>query len=489
MLTFKYRIYPSRVQRRRLDNALRLCMELHNHLLQYCIDQREKAKETGTKFHPTSYAMCSEITRFKKEHPEYNAVWMHILQGVSKRLGEAYSSFFRRVKERKVGEKPGFPHFKKCVRSLYFQDAHGYGYGLESGSILRVSKIGRIPIKLDRAPKGNIKTLTILKDGDRWFALLTTDSVKSMDIAKKDRTPIGIDLGIDNLVALSDGNKIENPRFYGHALKRIKMLQRRMDKKKEGSQNWRKAKIKFWKAHQRVEDLRADFIHKTTTDLLRNHNIIAIENLTIPNMVRNHHLAGSIWDAGWGRFRNYLIYKAAACGVQVIPVNSINTSQTCSRCGQVLEKKIRLPKRIFKCPSCGLVEDRDINAAKVILARGLQRFAAANFASSAGEATLGQRECEARGEAVSISRPQVAGHAGSMKQELHGGAETKSPSGTQQPSVVGGGQEAHKVSEERNKVIKRAGFRGGAHFGSRRLRGAVRRMRYFHQKTRKMEVD
>ena len=406
MLGLKYRIYPSQVQQQRLINSLRLCRDLHNHLLQHCKKEYKKANETGTKFSPTAFTMNYEVTKFKKEHPEYTEVWSQTLQGVSNHLGNAYSSFFRRIKEKQNGKKvkAGFPRFKKKLYSLLYPGEYGVGYKLESNRILNVSKIGRIPIELDRVPKGNIKTMVIVKGGNRWFACFSTDYSREMDKIAENRTPVGIDLGLESFATLSDGSKVVNPKFYKNAQKRIKILQRRLSKKKKGSINRKRAGMRLWQAHQRVGDLRSDFIHKITTDLVRNHSIIAIEDLKINNMLHNHNLAGSISDAGWGIFKNYLDYKAESAGSRVIYVDPKNTSQACSCCGAVLENKLKLNQRMFKCP-CGFTEDRDINAAKNILAI----------------ATLGLRGSQACGEMPTTLgiQPQEQGISG--KQELDGG--------------------------------------------------------------------
>lgn len=413
MLGIKYRIYPSGVQQQRLITSFRLCMELHNHLLQYCKDSYRNAKEKGEKFSPTAFTMNYEVMRFKKEHPEYAEVWAQTLQGVSNHLGNAYAAFFRRVRERKKGSKvkAGFPRFKKKVYSLLYPGKYNVGYKLESNKILNVSKIGRIPIKLDRAPKGNIKTMVISKDGNRWYASFSTDYRKSMDKIAEKRTPVGVDVGIKTFAALSNGTLIENPKFYKKAQKRIKMLQRRHSRKKKGSHNRKKAGMKLWQANQRVEDLRKDFIHKVTTDLVRNHDVIAIEDLKINNMLKNHCLAGSIADAGWGTFKTYLAYKAESAGCQVIYVDPRNTSQTCSCCGQVMEgdDRLDLSQRTFSCPACGHSEDRDVNAAKNILAI----------------ATLGLRGSQARGEtAYTLGEMDMnLKQAVSLKQELYGGED------------------------------------------------------------------
>ena len=227
-----------------------------------------------------------------------------------------------------------------------------------------------------------------------------------MDKLAEKRTPIGIDLGIESFAALSDGTKVANPKFYRNAQRRIKLLQRRLFRKKKGSHNRKKAGMKLWKAHQRVEDLRSDFIHKVTTDLVRNHDTIVIEDLKIGNMLHNHNLAGSIADAGWGTFKNYLAYKAESAGSQIVCVEPNNTSQTCSCCGQVLEKKLKLSQRIFRCP-CGFSEDRDVNAAKNILAI----------------ATLGLRGSQACGKAAPTFGHQAQEQAASVKQELYGGED------------------------------------------------------------------
>ncbi len=406
MLGFKYRLYPNKKQRCILNQHMQLVKDLHNYLIDWCKAGYKKAKEEGKKFSPTAYTMNYEIAGFKKEHPEYKEVWGHALQGISNRLGKAYANFFRRCKEKKSGKKikVGFPRYKKRLCSLLYPDQHGIGYKLESNKILQISKVGRVPIKLDRMPKGNIKTLVITRDGNRWFACFSADQGKIMGKIQKNRTAIGIDVGLTNFATLSDGTTIENPRFYKNAQKKLRRLQRRHSKKVKGSANRIKARMRLWKAHQRVQDLRDNFLHTITTDLVRRYNLIAVEDLKINNMLKNHHLAESIADAGWAKFTQYLSYKAESAGSQIVFVEPNLTSQICSECGRELEEHLGLPDRIFEC-GCGHREDRDVNAAKNILAK----------------TTAGRAGSQACGETTSTHRHQAGEQAVSEKQELYGG--------------------------------------------------------------------
>jgi putative transposase len=232
-----------------------------------------------------------------------------------------------------------------------------------------LSKIGNVHIVLHRVPKGKIKTLTIKQNKvGQWFAIF---SCELESIGKSHAFPqnsVGIDLGIESFATLSNGETIANPRYLIKSEMRLKLLQRRKDRKVKGSANRRKARFRWAKQHLKVANQRTDFLHKLSHNITKSYAFIAVEDLNIKGMVRNHCLAKHIGDASWNTFVNMLSYKAVTCGGQLMNINPKNTSKTCSKCGTITE--MPLSKREFLCPSCGFACHRDLNASYNILKVG-----------------------------------------------------------------------------------------------------------------------
>lgn len=178
----------------------------------------------------------------------------------------------------------------------------------------------------------------------------------------------GIDVGLNSYAVLSDGARIENPRYYRKEERRLARLQRQLSRKKKGSQNKEKTRIKVARRHEKIENRRNDFLHKASRQIADTYETVYVEDLKITNMVRNHCLAKSISDVSWGKFTRMIAYKAEGAGGRLIKVDPKNTSQLCSQCGEIVEKT--LSRRIHVCPYCGLVMDRDRNGALNILKRG-----------------------------------------------------------------------------------------------------------------------
>ena len=294
-------------------------------------------------------------------------VYSQVLQNAADRISKSFKNFYRRVKDKRCKQK-GFPRFKTKVCSITYPQS---GFKFLSDKKLHLSKIGNIPIKLHRIPKGIIKTLTIkINKANQWFACFSCESnkpnsSKKEEIHKNPDSYAGIDVGINNFAALSDGNIITNPRFLVNSENKLKKLQRMLSKKKKGSKNRLKAKLKLAKFHIKIANQRNDFLHKISSNIANKYSIIKAEALNIKNMVKNHHLAKHINDASWNSFIQMLSYKAVKCGGQLIKVVSRNTSKTCSNCGN--EQEMPLSKREFICNDCGFACDRDINAAINIL--------------------------------------------------------------------------------------------------------------------------
>ena len=301
-------------------------------------------------------------------------VHSQVLQNIGKRINDAFSHFFRRVQEKKNGKdiKAGFPRFKSSRRykSITYPQS---GFKFKSERRLSVSKIGNIPIILHRVPKGKIKTLTITKTAKGWFAIFSCEDVPIEKFEAKNGH-VGIDVGIESFATLSDGTKIENPKLLVKSEKKLRRFQKALSRKKKGSNNRKKAVFKVAKLHETISDQRQDFLHTSSLTIVKNFKIISVENLQIKNMVKNHHLAKSISDAGWGYFVSMLSYKVEKTGGKVIKVNPRNTSKTCSECKHVQD--MPLSKRTFKCEKCGLILDRDVNAAINIDTVGLTEIQA-----------------------------------------------------------------------------------------------------------------
>lgn len=210
-----------------------------------------------------------------------------------------------------------------------------------------------------------MKTCTIRRDGNQWYACFSVE-FEPAPVPVPDAS-IGIDVGINAFAVLSDGTVIENPKHLRKAEKKLMRKQRRLSARKKGSANRRKARKVVAKIHRKIRNQRADFHHKLSRAIVDRYGLIAVEDLNIQGMVRNHHLAKSISDAGWGQFLNFLAYKAENAGCRVAKVTARYTSINCSGCGEQVDKT--LADRIHACPFCGLVLDRDHNAAINILNR------------------------------------------------------------------------------------------------------------------------
>jgi putative transposase len=278
-------------------------------------------------------------------------------------LDKAFQAFFRRVK---IGEAPGYPRFKGKYRINSFGlKEYGNGFRVD-GRRLKVSGIGRIRVRWHRQIEGKIKTLRVCKQAGEWYASFACEVLEKAPLAETNQA-IGIDVGIHHLLATSDGEVIENPKWYRASQKKFRILGRTLSRRKKGGANRRKAVIAIQKQYQHTVHQREDYLNKLVYRFTQGYDLIALEDLQIVNMVQNHHLSKSILDAGWGYFKTRLFSKAVEAGRMVVEVNPAYTSKTCSSCGAIFEP-LDLSDRWVKCV-CGLSMDRDINAAMNILNR------------------------------------------------------------------------------------------------------------------------
>jgi len=342
-----------------MEQTLEICRWVYNETLA----MRKNAWEQEQR-HISYYESKRQIPLWKKERPELSTVYSQVLQNVTLRVDLAFKAFFRRLKS---GEKPGYPRFKGKGRYDSFTYPQ-YGFKLD-GDRLHLSKIGDVKIVLHRPIEGTIKTLTIRRSATgKWYACFSVEYAPSP--APQKETIVGIDVGLESFATLSNGEKIENPRFFRTDEKALAKAQRKLSKAEKGTPEWKKARKIVAHIHERIANRRLNFAHQTSRQLVNRFGTIVFEDLNITNMQKNHHLAKSIADVAWNQFVTITRSRAEEAGSHVILVNPRNTSQMCSRCGMIVAKT--LSDRVHSCPHCGLVMDRDQNAAINILRLGLQ---------------------------------------------------------------------------------------------------------------------
>ena len=359
MKTFKYRLQPSKSQRTKLNRTLELCRWVFNEMLATRKNSWEQEKKTLS-----LYDMNKRLTLWKQEHTELKNVHSQVLQNVQERVDLAFQGFFRRVK---VGGKPGYPRFRGYGRydSFTFKQS---GFKLLDQGVL-LSKIGILKIIQHRPIEGRIKTLTVQRDAvGNWYACFACE-VEAETLPFND-LGIGVDVGLESFATLSNGEKVPNPRFFRQDEKELAKAQRKLSKAEKGTAERAKRRKAVQHVHQRIANRRKDFAHQLSRKWVDRFGMIAFENLRIHNMLQNHCLAKSISDAAWNQLIAYTTYKAENAGHVVVSVDPRNTSQMCSGCGTMVEKSLSV--RVHVCPACGLVMDRDENAANNILRLGLE---------------------------------------------------------------------------------------------------------------------
>ncbi len=357
LTTFKYRLYPSRTQRRLLEQTLETCRRWYND----CLAERKTAWEDRRESVGV-YAQLRKVKNLKDTNPYAEKVHSHVLQVVVQDLDKAFQAFFRRVK---AGETPGYPRFKGRNRfdSFGLKDAkRGNGFRLD-GRRLKLSGIGRVRVRWHRPLEGAIKTIRLVHKAGDWYVCF------ACEVAPQPLEPagqaVGIDVGVHHLIATSDGETIENPQWYRAEQAHLRVLQRRVSRRQLGGNNRHRAVVALQRQHERITNRRKDFLNKLVHGLVQRYDTIALEDLQIGNMARNRHLSKSIMDAGWGYLKLHLAHKAEYAGRELLLVNPAYTSKTCSQCGAMFEH-LSLADRWVQC-ACGLSLDRDHNAALNIL--------------------------------------------------------------------------------------------------------------------------
>jgi putative transposase len=358
--TFKYKLQPTAEQEGAMAFVLRSCRELYNAGLQ---ERRDAWQKCGVGIPAANQS--AQLPAIKGVRPEYCDVHSQVLQDVLARPDRAFGAFFRRVKN---GETPGYPRFHSANRyNSFTYKQFGNGATLENG-LLVLSKLGRIAVRWSRPLEGTPKTVTISREADGWYACFSCEGVPIQPLPLTGQQT-GIDLGLESFATLADGSQIANPRMLRLAERHLKRAQRRVSRRTKGSHRRRKAIRLLARAHQKVRRARTDFHHKVALSLVQRYDTIYHEELQTANMLRNHHLAKSIADAGWSAFLSILSFKAVCAGKRAVAVPPAYTSQTCSGCGVIVHKGLSV--RWHTCPDCGMSLHRDHNAARNIERAGL----------------------------------------------------------------------------------------------------------------------
>jgi len=367
-IALKYRLFPTKAQEAALNETLAVCRLVYNSM----VHERTVLHERGEKA-PTFYTQVPALARWKKDHAELKAVHSQVLQNVGRRVELAFQAFFRRVK---AGETPGYPRLKGRGQYDSFTYAQsGFKVGDSSVWLSLRGKRTQIKAKMHRAIVGTVKTCTVRRYGAKWFVCFSVEQEDSPLPPCADA--VGLDAGLNSFMALSNGEFIDNPRFFRKEEKALAKAGRKQAETKKRSPERRKANKVLSRIHERIRNRRHDFVHQTARRLVNRYGALAVEKLNVKDMLGNHCLAKSISDASWSMFRTILTQKAESANREVIAVNPAYTSQDCSVCGYRPDglggrTKKRLSDRWHNCPMCTASLDRDTNAAINILNLALQ---------------------------------------------------------------------------------------------------------------------
>lgn len=361
--SYKYRIYPNAGQRDQIARTIGCARWVYNRCLDICIAEHEAGRAK-----PSTYDLQKLLPQWKRsEAPWLKEADSTALQASVEHLGRAYENFFR------APGKVGFPKFKskRGSRQTYRSKNVKGTIAIADSRHIKLPKLGLVRAKVSRQIEGRILSATVeAAPSGRYYVSLCCTDVPTPVMEPGAVEVMGVDAGIHDLAVTSVGKRYANPKAAAKLSKKLKREQRRLARKQKGSKRRDKQRRKVARVHERIADARRDTLHKATTAIIRESQAVAVEDLNVKGMVRNHHIAAAVVDASMGELRRQLAYKAEWYGREYMEVGRFYpSSKTCSECGHVFGG-LTLVMRTWVCPACGAHHDRDYNAAKNIAAEG-----------------------------------------------------------------------------------------------------------------------